>query len=64
MSRTKRPHRKKVKHYHEPGDSHELTFSCYHQMPLLTNDGWRGHLARSIDAAAIAQVSAGADTKP
>ena len=22
-------HRRRVKHYHEPGDLHELTFSCY-----------------------------------
>jgi putative transposase len=50
MSHTQ-PHRKQVKHYHEPGDFHELTFSCYRRMQLLTNDAWRGHLARSIDAA-------------
>ena len=50
MSHTQ-PHRKQVKHYHEPGDFHELTFSCYHRMKLLTNDSWRGHLARSIDTA-------------
>ena len=50
MSNTQ-PHRKQVKHYHEPGDFHELTFSCYHRMKLLTNDSWRGHLARSIDTA-------------
>ena len=42
---------KRVKHYHEPGDVHELTFSCYDHMPLLTNDTWRGHLAESIDTA-------------
>ncbi len=24
---TEHQHRKKVKHFHEPGDSHELTFS-------------------------------------
>lgn len=46
-----RPHRKLVKHYHEPGDLHELTFSCYHRLPLLTNDSWRQRLARCIDAA-------------
>jgi putative transposase len=53
MSR-KTPHRKKVKHYHEPGDFHELTFSCYRRMPLLTNDAWRKHLAGSIDDACSA----------
>jgi putative transposase len=40
-----------VKHYHEPGDLHELTFSCYGRQPLLTNDEWRRYLARSIDEA-------------
>lgn len=42
---------KTIKHYHEPGDLHELTFSCYHQMKLLTNDEWRRYLAREIDKA-------------
>lgn len=42
---------KTIKHYHEPGDLHELTFSCYRQMTLLTNDVWRGYLARAIDDA-------------
>jgi len=42
---------KTIKHYHEPGDLHELTFSCYRQMKLLTNDVWRKYLSRSIDAA-------------
>jgi len=46
-----RPHRKSVKHYHEPGHFHELTFSCYRRMPLLTNDCWREDLARAIDNA-------------
>ena len=26
-----------MRHYHEPGDLHELTFSSYRRMPLLTN---------------------------
>ena len=46
-----RPHRKLVKHYHEVGDLHELTFSCYHRLPLLTNDAWRQRLAACIDVA-------------
>jgi putative transposase len=49
------PHRKLVKHYHEPGDFHEFTFSCYRRLKLLTNDTYRTWLARSIDEAA-AQV--------
>ncbi len=44
-------HRKRVKHFHEPGDLHELTFSCYRQMKLLSNDHWRTMLAESIDRA-------------
>ncbi|MBI1900603.1 MAG: transposase [Planctomycetia bacterium] len=47
-------HRKTVRHYHEPGDVHELTFSCYRRMPLLTNNPWRCALPRSIDAAMAA----------
>jgi putative transposase len=46
-----RPHRKLVKHFHEPGDLHELTFSCFKRRPLLTNDSWRQELAHCIDAA-------------
>jgi putative transposase len=44
-------HRKRIRHYHDPGHVHELTFSCYHRWPLLTNDVWRGMLAQSIDRA-------------
>jgi putative transposase len=45
------PHRKRVKRYHEPGDIHELTFSCYCRKPLLTNNAWRSRLSACIDAA-------------
>ncbi len=44
-------HRKRIRHYHDPGHIHELTFSCYHRWPLLTNNAWRGMLAESIDRA-------------
>jgi putative transposase len=44
-------HRKQVKHYDEPGHCHELTFSCYLRMPLLTNDQWRSMLSEAIDRA-------------
>jgi putative transposase len=47
----KRAHRKRVKHIHEPGHLHELTFSCYRRLPLLTNDLWQVMLAESIDRA-------------
>jgi REP element-mobilizing transposase RayT len=47
----KRRKHKTIQHYHEPGDLHEFTFSCYRQMKLLTNDGWRKYLSRSVDEA-------------
>jgi len=49
------PHRKRVKHYEEPGHAHLLTFSCFDRRPLLTNDLWRAWLSRSIDSAAETQ---------
>ena len=51
--KTRVGHRKRVRHYDEPGDCHELTFSCYRRLPLLTNDGWREMLSRSIDRAML-----------
>ncbi|MCB0512334.1 MAG: transposase [Bacteroidetes bacterium] len=41
-------HRKRVKHIHEPGHVHELTFSCFRRMSLLSNDAWRTELAECI----------------
>ncbi len=49
------PHHKQVHHYDDPGHFHELTFSCYHRMPLLTNDLWRAKLSESIDRAMAGQ---------
>jgi len=43
--------KKTVRHFHEPGDLHELTFSCDRQKQLLVDDDWRKLLSRSIDAA-------------
>lgn len=51
MSTSGHRHRKRVKHFHEPGDLHELTFSTYRRKPLLTNDRWRRWLSQSIDKA-------------
>jgi putative transposase len=48
-------HRKTVKRFHEPGDCHELTFSCHRRTPLLTNDEWRRLLAESLDRAVKGQ---------
>jgi putative transposase len=49
------PHRKRIKHFHEPGDLHELTFSCYRRMKLLTNNAWRQQLSCEIDQACQAE---------
>ena len=43
--------RKTIKHYHQPGDFHELTFSCYRRMPLLDQDDRRRRLSSHIDRA-------------
>src|SRR4051794_34802980 len=53
MALEKTPHRKRVRHYNDPSDVHELTFSCYHRLPLLTNDLWRCLLSESIDRALV-----------
>jgi putative transposase len=50
------PHRKKVQRFHKPGDCHELTSSCYHRMPLLTNDPSPQLLAHSINQAMLGHV--------
>jgi hypothetical protein len=44
-------YRKKVQHFNEPNQLHELTFSCYKRLPLLTNDAWRLMFTDSIDRA-------------
>ncbi len=44
-------HRKRVKHFEDPAACRELTFSCYHRYPLLTDDSWRAMLSESIDRA-------------
>jgi putative transposase len=47
-----RPHRKLVRHFDEPGHAHELTFSCYQRLPLLTGDPHRCELlSLAIDRA-------------
>jgi putative transposase len=44
-------HRKLVRHYNDPEQIHELTFSCFHRWPLLTNDVWREMLSQSVNRA-------------
>ncbi len=50
------PHRKRIRHYHEPGHLHEFTFSCYQRRPLLTNDVWLEKLSRSLEVAGRAEA--------
>jgi putative transposase len=45
------PHRKTLRHYNNPHDCHELTFSCYRRQPLLDSDERRKLLSSAIDAA-------------
>ncbi|MBN2561613.1 MAG: hypothetical protein JXQ75_11845 [Phycisphaerae bacterium] len=44
-------HRKRVKHHDEPGQGHELTFSCYNRLPLLDDDHRCQRLAVAVDRA-------------
>jgi len=53
MPHSSTPYRKRIGHYHDPGHCHELTFSCYHQLPLLTNHMWRSLLSEAIDHALL-----------
>lgn len=49
------PHRKLVKHYDSLGHLHELTFSTYRRLPLLTNDTWNGILSQSLSKACYSE---------
>ena len=49
-------HRKRVRYYDEPGHCHELTFSCYRRLPLLTNHVWRAMLGVSVVRAVAGRV--------
>jgi putative transposase len=53
MSHSRFTHRKRVRHYHDASHCHELTFSCYRRLPLLTNHIWRGLLSESIERATV-----------
>jgi putative transposase len=44
-------HYKLVRRFHEPGDFHEMTFSCYRRMPLLEDEGRLRMLAEGVDRA-------------
>jgi putative transposase len=44
-------YRKKCRRYNFPGNAHELTFSCFHGHPFLSEDRTRGYLIDAIAAA-------------
>ena len=47
------PHRKLVRHFNDPGHCHELTFSCFHRLPLLTQGPVCDLLSASIDRVVV-----------
>lgn len=49
------PQRKLVRHYEGQRHLHELTFSTFRRMPLLTSNPWRKILAGELDAACEAE---------
>jgi putative transposase len=44
-------HRKRVRSYNEPGHAHELTFSCFHRLPLLRRDRTRLWFLEALEKA-------------
>jgi putative transposase len=45
------PHRKQVRSYNEPGHAHELTFSCFRRLPLLSRDRTRLWFLEALESA-------------
>jgi putative transposase len=45
------PNRKRIKHFEQERQVHELTFSCAERRPLLTNDTWRSWFCDGLEAA-------------
>lgn len=43
-------HRKGVKSHNEPGHAHELTFSCFKRLPLLSRDRTRQWFLEALDS--------------
>jgi len=49
------PHRKRIRHFEDRSEIHELTFSCYHRWPLLEDEWRRVQLSVAIDRAMQSQ---------
>jgi putative transposase len=45
------PHRKRVRSYNVPGHAHELTFSCFRRLPLLSRDRTLQWFQEALEAA-------------
>lgn len=45
------PHRKRVQSYNLPGHAHELTFSCFRRLPLLSRDRTRQWFVEALESA-------------
>jgi putative transposase len=45
------PYRKQVRSYNEPGHAHELTFSCFRRLPLLSRDRSRNWFIEAMESA-------------
>jgi putative transposase len=43
--------RKRRANFNDPGNAHELTFSCFHKLPLLSKDRTRKWLVEALDVA-------------
>src|SRR5262249_4899113 len=43
--------RKRCRRYDDPGHAHELTFSCYRRLPLLSRDRTGGWVVEAIERA-------------
>ena len=46
-------HRKRCKRYNIAGHAHELTFSCFHNRPLLQSERALGYLVEAVAAARL-----------
>jgi putative transposase len=45
------PRRKRVRSHNEPGHAHELTFSCFRRLPLLSRDRTRQWFVEALEQA-------------
>ena len=50
------PHRKRCQRWNEPGQAHELTFSCYHGRAFLSRDRTRECFAHAVRTAKARHV--------